>query len=80
MNEPTKAVYAAIRQETERALEYASTLPADERKILGAVNWGDIGAGEVVFCRDEHGDTWFTVEIGEASPGVALEGFVRVRS
>lgn len=68
-----------IKQVAEQALRQAESLSDDERKALGAVNWGDIGVGDVVHCRNARGETWFYVEVGEASPGCGLGSFMHNR-
>jgi hypothetical protein len=76
MQIPGKDAYEAIRVEADKAIAEAE---ADTSQKFGAVNWGDIGVTEVLYCLDEDGRAIWRVVIEEASPGCGLASYVYQR-
>lgn len=62
-------LFDQIKDLANEACLVAAAMPDDKRCDMGAVNWADIGAGEVLRCEDRDGDVTWLVEISEASPG-----------
>jgi hypothetical protein len=76
MDNPTPAVFQAIRASAEAALQSARDLDDEGRLALGAINWAHLHVVEVLFCRDEAGGTCWRVLIEEANPGCELGSLV----
>lgn len=71
-----KETFRRLRDLGDAACAGAQKLPAPEQRKLGAVNWGDLGVTEVLYCEDEDGASMWVVLIEEASPGSRLSSYV----
>ena len=54
----------------------AKAMHSEQRNRMGAVNWADLGAGDVLRCENRDGEVTWVVEIGEASPSSTLLSYV----